>query len=261
MSNYNNRSSFGNASQGQGFVQDSFSSDAGAPKKITNHSLRPVTIKQLQNAVQTQADGDFRIDGQDLHQFTFIAAVRGVNRQSTHHTFSVEDGTGVIDARRYPSEEEDLSAIIEGSYVRVVGLLKNMNDRFMVAVHGIRPILDMNELTYHNLEVIYAHVSLTRSKHGGMGMDTGSTAHGAFGTSYGGSSSSGPGQMAERQEQIAEMIRNHPAKETGVHRQEIVARFQQSFGSANAVNSVISHMIEDGFVYPAEDEDHLMSAY
>ena len=37
-----------------------------------------------------------------------IAAVRSINRSATQNSYIVEDGTGVIDARRYPSDTEDV---------------------------------------------------------------------------------------------------------------------------------------------------------
>lgn len=40
-------------------------------------------------------------------QVTLIGCIRNVNKQSTHHTFQIEDGTGTIDAKRFPSDDED----------------------------------------------------------------------------------------------------------------------------------------------------------
>jgi replication factor A2 len=51
-----------------------------------------------------------------------------------------------------------------GTYVRIVGAVKNFNQKQYVQVHSIRPIASMNEVTYHNLEVLYVHVNATRNK-------------------------------------------------------------------------------------------------
>ncbi|KAG0366342.1 replication factor A protein 2 [Gamsiella multidivaricata] len=236
---------YSNAGLGQGIVQDSFSSDAGATKKIINHALRPVTIKQLITATQTQADGDFKIDGHDLGQITFIAVVRSINRQSTQDTYSVEDGTGAIDVKRFRAEDEDpaeLNSVVEGTYVRIFGLLRQFNQRFSINSHTIRPIQDMNEITYHNLEVIYAHISSTRHKVGHSGIDTSMMSssshnygsHGIAGAGGMGAGSSG-GDVAQ---QITEMIttQTHSTGDNkGVHRREIIARFAPIAGGAEAV--------------------------
>lgn len=40
-----------------------------------------------------------------------------MNKQSTHQTFQIEDGTGTIDAKRFPSEDEDPAEIAAVEYV------------------------------------------------------------------------------------------------------------------------------------------------
>ncbi|KAG0215935.1 replication factor A protein 2 [Mortierella sp. GBA30] len=262
-----------NSSQGQGFVQDSFGSDGGAPKKNTNHTLRPVTIKQLHAVAQTQADGDFKIDGHDLGQITFIAVVRTINRQSTQHTYQVEDGTGTIDAKSFPSVDDDsadTNMIVEGAYVRIVGLLKSFNNRFTVNIHAIRPIEDFNELTYHLLETTFVHVSFTRSKTGGIGSGmSSSSAYNNNLSAHSMANASAPGAGGATasgdiiQQQIAEMCHNHPLQlaGTGVPRHEIQSRFASVLGGADGVNNVIETMIVDGFLYTAEDEDHFLTTF
>lgn len=38
------------------------------------------------------------------------------------------------------------------------------NQKQYIQVHSIRPVTNLNEVTYHNLEVLTVHVSATRSK-------------------------------------------------------------------------------------------------
>ncbi|KAG0002549.1 replication factor A protein 2 [Entomortierella chlamydospora] len=258
---------YSHAGQGQGYVQESFSSDVGATKRIANHTLRPVTIKQLLSVTQTQADNDFRIDGHDLGQVTFIATVRNINQQSTQHTYTVEDGTGTIDAKRFPTEDEDsaeLNTIVVGTTVRIVGILKSYNQKFSINIHAIRPIHDMNELTHHLLEVIYVHVSSTRSK-GAGGMSMSSAPHNNFAShsmANVGNVGAGSGVVGEDiPEQISEMIRNHSDAERGVPRHEIIARFGQLTGGPEAANELINAMVSEGALYTGEDEDHILVAY
>ncbi|KAG0098224.1 replication factor A protein 2 [Podila epicladia] len=263
MSGYQN---YSNA--GQGYVQDAFSSDnPGGPKKQTNHTLRPVTIKQLLNAQQTQADGDFRIDNAALGQVTLIGCIRNVNRQSTHHTFQIEDGTGTIDAKRFPSDDEDpaeTSAIDVGTYVRVVGVLKQFGTKFVVNTYAIRPIENKDELTYHLLEVIYVHVSSTKSKPSGfngdmnmnMGMSTSSSGqYNTYGTHHGSGASSG--NILENK--ILEAIRNNPRRLQSVHRDEIIRAVAPTPADRQAVSETLEQMIKDGFLYTGEDENDIMA--
>ncbi|KAF9336582.1 hypothetical protein BG006_008148 [Podila minutissima] len=253
---------------GQGYVQDSFSSDnVGGLKKQTNHTLRPVTIKQLLNAQQTQADGDFRIDNAALGQVTLIGCIRNVNKQSTHHTFQIEDGTGTIDAKRFPSDDEDpaeTSAIDVGTYVRVVGVLKQFGTKFVVNIYAIRPIENKDELTYHLLEVIYVHVSTTKSKPSGfsgnmnmnMGMSMSSSGqHNTHGTHH--SSGASSGNILENK--ILEAIRNNPGRMHGVHRDEIIRAVAPTPADRQAVGELLEQLIQDGFLYTGEDENHIMA--
>jgi replication factor A2 len=67
-----------------------------------------VTIKQVLAATQTQADGDFKIDGQDIGQITLVAVIRNINPSATQNIYMIEDGTGVIDAKKFPSDHDDV---------------------------------------------------------------------------------------------------------------------------------------------------------
>ncbi|KAF9984911.1 replication factor A protein 2 [Modicella reniformis] len=254
-----------NRSQGQGYVTDNFSSDAGAAKKIVNHTLRPVTIKQLLSVTQTHSDGDFKIDGRDLAQVTFIAVVRSNNRQSTQHTYVVEDGTGSIEARRFPSDDDDSAdsnIIVDGTYVRVVGSLRQFNGKFTINVHAIRPIHDMNELTYHILEVMYVHVTLTREKDDGAAMGGMSSASHSNYRDHNmtGAGSVGSGADGTLQQQVVDMIQSHPAsKTTGVHRRDIGSRFAPVIGGHESVNALLRDMLDNGFLYTGDDDDHFLT--
>ncbi|KAF9356923.1 replication factor A protein 2 [Mortierella sp. NVP85] len=258
MSNYNRNQGQG----GQGYITDSFSSDAGPTKKIVNHTLRPVTIKQLQKVQQTYSDGDFKIDGHPLVQVTFVGVVRGVNRQSTHHTYIIEDGTGSIDAKNFPSDDEDspdTNGIVEGVYVRVVGVVRSFNNKFAITIISIRAIHDMNEITYHHLEVMLLHPSGSGS--GMVGVT--STSHNNYDqpmtTSTGNVGGAGGG--TEIREQIVSMIHSHPDRTTGVHRQEIINAFAPIIGGSDAVRAMLDTMVDGGFLFEGDDEDHLMTTY
>ncbi|KAF9908495.1 replication factor A protein 2 [Linnemannia zychae] len=264
MSNYN-RGGYG-SSQGQGYIQESFGSDGAPAKKTYNHTLRPVTIKQVLEATQTQADGDFKIDGQDIGQITLIAAIRSINPSATQNIYLVEDGSGAIDAKKFPSDHDDadeINSIIVGSYVRIVGTVKNFNQKQYIQVFSIRPISDMNEVTYHNLEVLYVHVSTTRSK-------IGASSSGAYGQQHHLNSNSMQGitptdthmrgavdNDAVAQD-ISDFIYSHPGRSSGVGapRHEIIANFKQRLGGEQKVNELIAKLVDEGHLYNTEDDDH-----
>ncbi|KAF9977095.1 replication factor A protein 2 [Actinomortierella ambigua] len=168
---YANATGMGGGGYMQGGASEGDMSSAPGPKK-TQHSLRPVTIKQLLKVSETHADGDFKLDGQDLSQIKLVAAVRNVSKQTTLTTFKLEDGTGTIDAKLFSSADEadiePLAQIVDGVYVRVIGQLKSYRERnYFINLfnsQSIQVVRDPNEITTHNLEVIYAHVATTRPK-------------------------------------------------------------------------------------------------
>ncbi|KAI1318102.1 replication factor A protein 2 [Mortierella claussenii] len=254
----NSCSPYGSGSQGQGYMQDSFNNDAGAVKKYINHVLRPVTIKQLHAASQTQADADFKVDGQDIGQVTFIAVVRSRNSTSTSIGYHLEDGTGSIEGRKFMGQDEDPSQfgdILENSYVRIFGSLREYQQKITVNIFGIRLLTDMNELTHHNLEVMLCHVSATRSKTmGGQNAAMSSTSYNNI------SANRGAGSLAPNEEirqQIADLIKSAD-QVIGLHRNEIYSRFTHASGGLQALNAIIDDMVADGFIYTGTDEDHYL---
>ncbi|KAG0346942.1 replication factor A protein 2 [Podila humilis] len=244
------------SSAGQGYVQDPFGSQqyggGAGVKKQQSHTLRPVTIKQLLNASQTQTDGDHRIDNIPLGQVTFIGSVRNLNKQSTSHLYQIEDGTGSIDVRRFPPEEEDpalTSSIKIGSYVRIVGILKDFSGRMSVSAHSVRAVENLNELTYHNLEVMYVHTS-----GGDTHMTSATNSYTA--TNYN-TASSDRDTNASR---ILDLIRSHPnATQAGVHRNEILSKLAPSPAATQAMNALMDNMLQDGYLFNGVDDDHVMA--
>ncbi|KAF9549896.1 replication factor A protein 2 [Mortierella hygrophila] len=269
MSNYNRGGYSSSQGQGQGYVQDSFGNDGTAPKRTYNHTLRPVTIKQILGATPAQADGDFKIDGQDIGQVTLIAAVRNINQASTQNIYMVEDGTGVIDAKKYPSDHDDpeeVNSILLNTYARIVGTVKIFNQKQYIQVHSIRPITNMNEVTYHNLEVLTVHIIATRNKMGGSGASQSSSAYGQNLNSMHGVTSTDThmrGGNDDVANSISDFIDNHPGKASGVgaHRRDITAAFAQRLGGEHKVNEMLKTMEEDGHLYLTEDDDHFNTTH
>ncbi|KAF9897254.1 replication factor A protein 2, partial [Lobosporangium transversale] len=189
-------------------------------------------------------------------------------RQATQHIYHIEDGTGEIDGKRFTVDDEDPAEydnIVEGTYVRIVGNLKEYQQRLSVNVHSIRPIKDKNEITYHLLEVIYTHVNFTRSKIGGTNMNNMGMMMPTSQNNFNNHSSAGVDGLSVKTgdlpQKIAEMFQNRPNKDVSVHRRDIISKFAPVVGSAEAVNNVVESMIQNGFVYTVEDDDHLQFTY
>ncbi|KAG0240837.1 replication factor A protein 2 [Actinomortierella wolfii] len=257
---------------GGGYVQGGMSegdtSSSFAPKK-TQHTLRPVTIKQLLRVSETHADGDFKLDGQELSQVKIVAAVRSVTRQTTITTFKLEDGTGTIDAKLFSNadegEVEPMSQIVEGVYVRVIGQLKSYREKnyFLNLFNhqSIQIVTDPNEITTHNLEVIYAHVAATRNKMHTAQHDVAMTQAAPYhapAPMVSGGASQTTDAISNR---ILELLSECPDRKIGYHRNEIMAKLGVIQGGQTRLNQILQEMTDNGIIFETQDSDHFSSTY
>lgn len=229
-------------------------------------TLLPVTVKQLMNA-QTDASATFSIDGVPLYQVSIVGQIMKADRKPTNIYLEVEDGTGRIDVRKWidaeggdnPAELAEAEAWTEGVYVRVVGSLREMNDRKSVVAYAVVPLTDYNEITYHLLSTIHAHLyNLKASKGPSLG------AGGTFGSGkpqFGAadySSYQAPGaakpQFSGVQGDVLSAVKGTMVPE-GASRQSILQALGPRHGN-DAVLKAIAELNDDGLIYTTMDEDH-----
>jgi len=152
-------------SQGGGFFAGSQGGSPGG-KKQSNHSHRPVTIRQLLEAYQPHPDAEFKIDDVDIEHVTFVGNITNMVTSSTNASCSIEDGTGSIDVRMWIDSADDengkLDGLTQGVYVRVIGNLKSFNNKRSVNATIMKKVTDFNEIQYHLLEATYVHLYHTR---------------------------------------------------------------------------------------------------
>lgn len=159
------------------------------PQVGQDDTLRPVTIKQLIDSQQPYAEAPFRIDNVEVGQVSFVAQIRAVNAQATNITYKLEDGTGVLEVKKWIDpgqagggneyDDDDMMGggadrgpnlpMEVGNFVRVYGRLKALNNKRLVTAHVIRAVQDYNEVSYHLLEAAYVHLLLTRGPLDGQG--------------------------------------------------------------------------------------------
>lgn len=150
---------------------------------FADESLRPVTIKQLLDVEEAYPGADLAIDGHPITQVTIVGQVRQISPQPTNITYRLDDGTGVIDVKKWVDvdKQEDLDPKYAlDQHVRVWGRLKSFNQKRHVGAHFIRAVDDFNEVNYHMLESTYVHLYFTK------GGDPGAVQNGAGGTASGG---------------------------------------------------------------------------
>lgn len=59
-------------------------------------------------------------------------------------------------------EPERIAALRENTYVRVYGTVRSFGGKRNVTAFKMVPVMDMNEVTYHMLEVTHSHLALSK---------------------------------------------------------------------------------------------------
>ena len=168
-------------------------------------TITPVTINMLIKASTYGVDDTLRVDGGEVHnvstlpqaltslvscldsltaanclQLTFVGKIVSIQSQHTFTVYNIDDGTGRAEVKHW-SDQEDNSAetsLHEGTYVRVHGNVRNPGQNRTIVAYSVKPVLDFNEVTFHNLDVIFVHLLNTKgaavagANGGGMGAVT-----------------------------------------------------------------------------------------
>jgi replication factor A2 len=134
------------------------------PQSYADDTLRPVTIKQLVDCKEAYQGAEAAIDGIPTTQVTLVGQVRTVTPGTINLTYRIDDGTGVIDVKKWIDAEkgETTPRLAPDTYVRVFGRLQSYQGKRHVSAHYIRAIEDFNEVNYHMLEATYVHLTLTK---------------------------------------------------------------------------------------------------
>ncbi|CCF36157.1 hypothetical protein CH063_07785 [Colletotrichum higginsianum] len=239
----------------------------GGGKAYSEESLRPVTIKQIIDADEAYPGADFKIDGATVTQVTFVAQIRQISPQPTNITLKLDDGTGLIEVKKWvdtdKKDDADANLEVEG-YVRVWGRLKSFNNKRHVGAHFIRPVTDFNEVNYHLLEATYVHLYFSKGPVNGAG------AGGADGMfvdgddSYGSGAGAGAGAggnsgqadklrgCSAAAQKIFNFINNSPGGNEGVNINRIVSGTGLS---AQSVVAAADDLLGNGLIYPTVDDE------
>ncbi|KAF6833475.1 hypothetical protein CPLU01_05513 [Colletotrichum plurivorum] len=245
----------------------------GGGKSYGEDSLRPVTIKQIIDAEEAYPGADFRIDGNAVTQVTFVAQIRQISPQPTNITLKLDDGTGLIEVKKWvdtdKKDDADSNLEIEG-HVRVWGRLKSFNGKRHVGAHFIRPVTDFNEVNYHLLEATYVHLYFTQGPPGGgnaangggagaggdsMFVDGNDSYGGGGGAGQAGGNSAHAGKLrgcSPNAQKMFNFINNSPGGNEGVHINQIAT---QAGMSVREVVGASDELLGQGLIYTTIDDE------
>ncbi|KAJ8656345.1 hypothetical protein O0I10_007910 [Lichtheimia ornata] len=223
------------------------SSFSGSKRSFNEHTIRPLTVKQFQD-IQIVSDNVFRLDDMDINSVTVVGVVRDISPSTTNLQYTIEDGTAMMEVRHWHEGSngdggELPNDISKGSYVRINGRVNQFNNRINCIAFAIRPITDFNEITFHFLEAILAHVRFTKPS-GGDRMEI----------------DSGNGAQKSLNERLIDVVKHYPgngdADDNGIHVDQIAKELQVD---VEKVKALVEHLADEGHLYATTDEYHIKS--
>lgn len=232
--------------------------------------LQPLTVKMIEQAIQKPGDDAFYVDGLEINNVTLVGMVHNKDERNIDTSFMLDDSTGQIEIKRWIDGQDsyeytEMQSVQNSMYVRVHGHLRTFQNKLNVVAFSVRPITDFNEVTFHLLEVIYVHLSHTRSKGGVVGAASALASPIATGQNgiYGPpkipvAASSIPGGNAKEEcQKRVHSIYEEPASlqiEQGLHVDQVVQRMVGF--SRPQVREAIDFLVNEGYIYSTIDDDH-----
>ncbi|XP_062395281.1 replication protein A 32 kDa subunit [Sardina pilchardus] len=279
-----NHGSYGDSMGGGGYTQSpggfgSPSASQGGEKKGRTRAqhIIPCTVSQIKSAVQSE--DVFRVGDVEVAQVTIVGVIRSMDKSMTNIQYIVDDMTAApMDVKQWVDTEDpsvDSTVIPPGTYVKVSGNLRSFQNNRSLVAFRVRPLEDMNEITSHMLEVVYAHMQLSKPQatmDGGGGGSVGMSSvpmsnmgSGNMSSMGGGGGGGYPGAMANsmasnglspNQNQVLCLIKSCPEPQ-GISIQELKQRL--SGMSVTVIRQVVDFLSNEGHIFSTIDEDHFRS--
>ncbi|XP_076827922.1 replication protein A 32 kDa subunit [Brachyhypopomus gauderio] len=271
-----NQGSYGEASMGGGYTQSpgGFGSPAasqGGDKKGRTRAQQivPCTVSQLMSAAQ--AEDVFRAGEVEVAQVTIVGIIRSTDKSMTNIQYKVDDMTWApMDVKQWVDTEDpnvDSSVIPPNTYVKVSGNLRSFQNNRSLVAFSVRPLEDMNEITSHMLEVVQAHMLLSKPQTtmggGAVGLNSsmgpvsrpGMSGMGMSG-SYSGAAALANNGLSPNQNQVLSLIKSCPEPQ-GISIQELKQRL--SGMNITVIRQVVDFLSNEGHIFSTIDEDHFRS--
>ncbi|KAK7899166.1 hypothetical protein WMY93_020019 [Mugilogobius chulae] len=217
--------------------------------------ILPCTVSQLLSAYPDH-DETFAIGDLELNQVSLVGIVRSCSPGVAYNQYFVDDMTGPPLTVRQWIDTEDLSSQMQpepGVYVKVYGSLRIFQGKKVLLAKAIRRIKDLNEITSHMLEVVYAHKQLF-----GKGRDVNMNALCARSAGQTFSEEYRRAGLTAVQEQVLHVIIQHSVKDHGISFQDLVTLLD--YMGIPEIRKSLSFLLNEGHVFSTIDENHFRSS-
>ncbi|KFO37674.1 Replication protein A 32 kDa subunit [Fukomys damarensis] len=219
----------------------------------------PCTISQLLSA--TLVDEVFKIGNVEISQVTIVGIIRQAEKAPTNIVYKIDDMTAApMDVRQWVDTDDtggENTVVPPETYVKVAGHLRSFQNKKSLVAFRIMPLEDMNEFTAHILEVVNAHMMLSRP----------STQPSAGRASISNPGMGEPGNFIENsfmpangltvtQNQVLNLIKACPRPE-GLNFQDL--RNQLQHMPIASIKQAVDFLSNEGHIYSTVDDDHFKS--
>ena len=227
-----------------GFLNDSFGSTSGQRGNVKRGgNIIPLMIRHL-----TRSYGDLKIWGTPVHIITFVGIVRHVERSTTKLSYNIEDETGFITAFQWLEADKDIAECTLNSYVRIYGHLREQNEKTHVLIAKIFPLLNLNELTSHLLEVTHMLLKMQQISNT---ENEGSNAAQVNNVYTSDNTLSG---LTREQTVVFKLIQTENDTENGIERDTLKMRVPTSI--LPILDDIIDFLTGEGHIYTTLTDDH-----
>jgi replication factor A2 len=251
------------------------------PKGKRNYderSITPVTVAMAQSASSSSGEDGALVlpDGRKLNQICLVGATRTVDDFSTNVLYNIEDGTGLIEVKQWLDDNESSvlseirqKALKEHVYLKIVGTIREYDEKKTVVADSVRCISSGNELTHHMLSVIYSAESFKRKSSFGISSGMGGVGFGAGpvparpGQSFSpmDMGNSGGGGAGALQNVVLDFIKTHGEEtEAGANLQQCIQSLTMAGHSEGAIRKAIDDLNNEGHIYSTIDDNNFKAA-
>lgn len=250
-----------------GFASPAASQGGEKKGRSRAQQIIPCTVSQLMSAAQ--AEDIFRVGEVEVAQVTIVGIIRSTDKSLTNIQYKVDDMTGApMDVKQWMDTEDpgvDSAVIPPNTYVKVSGNLRSFQNHRSVVAFSIRPLEDMNEITSHMLEVVQAHMLLSKPQTmtGGGSSEGVSTSTpmskpgmGGMGGMGGGNSDMSANGLSPGQNQVLRLIRSCQ-DDQGISIQDLKHRLGGM--SISVIKQAVEFLSNEGHIFSTIDEEHFKS--
>ncbi|KAJ3598488.1 hypothetical protein NHX12_001999 [Muraenolepis orangiensis] len=248
-----------------GFASPSLSQGGEKKGRTRTNQIVPCTVSQLMSA--SQADEAFRVGEVEVAQITIVGLVRSTDKSMTNIQYKVDDMTAApMDVKQWVDTEDpsvDNAVLPPGTYVKVSGNLRSFQNHRSVVAFSIKQVEDLNEITSHMLEVVQAHMALSKAlttmggSQAGVGMNSTSMPSSRSGTmDQMGSNDSTLNGLSPNHNQVLRLIRSCQEAQ-GISLQDLKQRLGGM--SLAVIKQAVEFLSNEGHIFSTIDEDHFKS--